>query len=358
MAQMLIGRRAFLQGAGLAFATLLPQIQAHALSRTDAIYASAYQAPDRTHGFALFTEDGKLLSEHNLVGRGHGFASCKVTGWNVAFARAPGNFALGFKSSEASEPVAFSAPESRHFYGHGAFSADGKLLYATENDFGNDAGIIGIYEPENSWRRIGEFSSGGIGPHEMLLAPDGKSLWVANGGISTHPDTGKIKLNLDTMRSSISLIDLNTGAIKGRWETPENLQRLSLRHMALDAKGMLWIGAQHEGANTDDVPLIARCSMDQPLAFVDLQQGFQPRLRNYIGSVASSADGNRIGFTSPTGGARLVIEVSSGKQNLRVEPEVCGIAGRGAGFVFSTENGELDGRHHNRFWDNHIMQIA
>ena len=358
MAQTLIGRREFLQGAGLVFATLLTENQAHALSHTDTIYASAFQTPENTHGFALFSQDGNVLSEHRLVGRGHGFASNIATGWNVAFARAPGNFALAFKRAGDAPPLAFSAPEGRHFYGHGAFSIDGRFLYATENDFHNDAGVIGIYETGNAWRRIGEYPSGGIGPHEMLLAADGKSLWVANGGILTHPESGKAKLNLDTMRSSIAMVDLKDGTIKGRWETLAHLQRLSLRHMALDAHGALWIGSQYEGTGTDSVPLIAHCAMDKPLTFVDLQQGMQAHLRNYIGSVASSADGNRIGFTSPVGGARLVIDASSGKQDLQVEPSVCGIAGRGPGFVVSTETGDLDGRRHDRFWDNHIMRIA
>jgi hypothetical protein len=276
----------------------------------------------------------------------------------VAFARAPGNFALAFKSGGNTQPVAFPAPEGRHFYGHGAFSADGRFLYATENDFHNDAGVIGIYEAANGWQRISEFPSGGIGPHEMLLAPDGNSLWVANGGILTNPQSGKTKLNLDTMRSSIALIDLADGTIKERWETPDHLQRLSLRHMALDARGGLWIGSQYEGAETDEVPLIARCSRDKPLTFVEMQQGIQAQLRNYIGAVASSADGSRIGFTSPAGGARLVIDVSSGEQMLHGEPSVCGIAGRGPGFVISTESGDLDGRRHHRFWDNHIVRIA
>jgi hypothetical protein len=128
--------------------------------------------------------------------------------------------------------------------------------------------------------------------------------------------------------------------------------------MALDAKSTLWIGSQYESTETDRIPVIAHCSMDKPLTFVDLQQGSHAHLRNYIGSVASSADGNRIGFTSPLGGARLVIDISSGKQDLQVEPSVCGIAGRGTGFVVSTETGDLDGRRHDCFWDNHIMRIA
>ena len=36
--------------------------------------------------------------------------------------------------------------EGRHFFGHGVFSPDGKLLYATENDFEAARGVIGVYD--------------------------------------------------------------------------------------------------------------------------------------------------------------------------------------------------------------------
>lgn len=351
-------RRRFLQSAGLAYSALLTGRQSFALSRSDAVYATAFQTPDRSFGFALMGDDGQILSEHRLTGRGHGFASSPATGWNVAFARAPGNYAFAFKSNGNSEPVAFSTPQGRHFYGHGAFSADGKLLYATENDFENDTGLIGVYEPSSGFRRVGEFPSGGIGPHEMLLSPDGASLWVANGGILTHPDTGKAKLNLETMRSSIALIELAHGAIRSHWETPLHLQRLSLRHMALDHTGSLWIGAQHEGPATDQAPLIAICAEDRELGFAEINPQKLSALRNYVGGVAASGDGRRIGFTSPVGGALLVLDVGNGSAALQSQPQVCGLAGRGSGFLTSTESGLLDNRMHSRFWDNHIAQMA
>ena len=76
----LIDRRRFLQGAGLAYSSLLSGRKAFALSLSDAIYASAFQTPDRAFRFAIFAEDGQILSEHNLTGRGHGLASSNLTG--------------------------------------------------------------------------------------------------------------------------------------------------------------------------------------------------------------------------------------------------------------------------------------
>ena len=104
--------------------------------------------------------------------------------------------------SQAFRQVSLSTLSSvpgRHFFGHGAFSPDGRLLYATENDFDNARAVVGVYDVGSGFARIGEFGTQGVGAHELLLSPDGELLVVANGGIETHPDYGRAELNLDTM---------------------------------------------------------------------------------------------------------------------------------------------------------------
>ena len=44
-------------------------------------------------------------------------------------------------------------------------------------------------------------------PHEAILLADGKTLAVANGGIETHIETGREKLNLDFMQPSLALVE-------------------------------------------------------------------------------------------------------------------------------------------------------
>ncbi len=41
--------------------------------------------------------------------------------------------------------------------------------------------------------------------------PGGRRLVVANGGLRTHPDTGRETLNPDDMSPNLALIDLATG---------------------------------------------------------------------------------------------------------------------------------------------------
>ena len=80
-----------------------------------------------------------------------------------------------------------SAATGRHFYGHGCLSADKSVLFTTENDYDAVKGVIGIRDAKD-FQSVGEYSSYGIGPHDIHLMPDGKTLVVANGGIQTHPD--------------------------------------------------------------------------------------------------------------------------------------------------------------------------
>src|SRR5690606_41790368 len=98
----------------------------------------------------------------------------------------------------AEPPTPLQAAQGRHFFGHGVFLPDGQRMVATENHYEAGYGVLGVYDtsPGGNFRRIGEFETGGIGPHEAVLLNDGRTVCVANGGILTHPDYGKLELNL------------------------------------------------------------------------------------------------------------------------------------------------------------------
>ncbi len=162
---------------------------------------------DGRYGVGVLTEQGRLVHALDLPERGHDITFDPVSRRSVVFARQPGTFAVVFDHTGEAEPVTIATVEGRHFYGHGVFSPDGALLYATENDFDNAAGVIGVYDATDGFRRIGEFATHGVGPHELLLCPDGKTLAIANGGIETHPDFGRAKLNIATMQPSLVFVD-------------------------------------------------------------------------------------------------------------------------------------------------------
>ncbi len=358
MKVLILDRRSFLAAAGASWAaTLLPE-PAAALAKDDMLFATAFMAADKTYGFAITNAAGDIIARQTLPERGHSFASGGPNGQAVIFARRPGTFALVFDPKMQSAPALFSTPPESHFYGHGLFSPDGRLLYAAENAFATGDGMIGIYDAGAGFKRIGAFASGGVDPHDMMLLADGKTLCVANGGILTHPGSGRQKLNLDSMRSNISFIDVSTGTLLESHELPATLQRLSLRHMAADRNGFIWIGAQYEGDAADRPPLVARIGLGQHLMMPEFAPAITNALRNYVGSVAASADGERIAFTSPVGGTMLVINAKTGSPiETRSVAGVCGVAGSGSGFLVSDEKGIMGGKQHAEHWDNHIEAV-
>lgn len=358
MKPLILDRRSFLAAAGASWAAALLPNPAEALARDDMLFASAFMAEDKTYGFALTDAAGDIITRRSLPERGHSFAGGGPDGKAVIFARRPGTFALAFDPRMQSAPILFSTPPDSHFYGHGLFSPDGRLLYAAENAFATGDGMIGIYDAAAGFKRIGAFASGGIDPHDMILLADGKTLCVANGGILTHPDSGRQKLNLATMKSLISFIDIATGTVLESHELPASMQRLSLRHMAAARDGMIWVGGQYEGDAADRAPLIARIGLGRQLVMPEFAPEIINRFGNYIGSVAASSDGERIAFTSPVGGTMLVINAKTGSPiETRSITGVCGVAGSGSGFLVSSENGMMGGRQHAEHWDNHIEAV-
>jgi hypothetical protein len=328
------------------------------------MFAAAYQVPGGGYGVAILSEDGRVLREVGLPDRGHDITVDPVSRRAVAFARQPGTFAVVFDLGGRAAPVMLASIEGRHFYGHGVFSPDGRLLYATENDFEATAGMVGVYDATDGFSRIGEFPTHGIGPHEVLLCPDGRTLAIANGGIETHPDFGAAKLNLATMRPSLVFIDRLTGDLLERHELAPELHRLSIRHMDFDSAGTLWFGCQHEGAASERPALVGRARQGELFGLVDLPEPVVAGLRNYVGSVAANPAAGTVAVTSPQGNRLIVIDTATETIVLdRAMTEVCGIAADGVGFIASTGTGEIEGpdgtvsRDRRRAWDNHLLRL-
>ena len=103
-------------------------------------------------------------------------------------------------------------------------------------------GMIGVYDATAGFRRIGEFATHGMDAHEMLLLDDGRTLAIANGGIETHPDFGRAKLNIATMKPSFVFIDRLSGDLIEKHELAPELHQLSIRHMDQDQSGALCFG--------------------------------------------------------------------------------------------------------------------
>ena len=314
-------------------------------------------------GYAAVVLDraGREILAEPLPGRGHGAAISPDGRVAVVFARRPGRFALALDLWRRRRTTLFKTPPGRHFCGHGLFSPDGRLLYATENDYEAQRGVLGLYDVREGYRRVGEFDTHGIGPHEAVLLRDGRTIVVANGGIATHPAYPRRKLNLASMQPSLVHLDRATGELLDRAVPPARMRQLSLRHIAEADAGTIWFGGQYEGPRADPVELVGRYRRGQELALVPAPQGGYEALRGYVGSVAASRDGSRVAATSPRGGRLVVWDARSclALETHRIA-DVCGVAPGERGFIASDGRGRVwiggavVSRDERAQWDNHL----
>lgn len=368
------GRRRFLAGcASLAGVAAAGRAWAgiHGTGDGDTAHFLAARRHEGRHEVALIDAAGHDVSVLALPDRGHSFAIDLPRQRAVAFGRQPGFFALAFTLPACNDVQPLPLPEDRHFFGHGVFSADGARLFATENDFEAGRGVVGVYDarPGRQWQRLGEFDTAGIGPHELVLMPDGRTLCVANGGLLTHPDYGKDALNLSTMRPSLVYLDAQDGALLEKVELDPSLYQLSIRHLAL-ARGEVWFACQHQGPATEQPPLLGRHRRGEAPQLLAAPRDLQRDLRNYIGSIAADAQG-RLAASSPVGGHVAFWDAASGRCLGGVaRPDGCGVAplqdghflvSDGFGAIAQTGPGDephlLVDVQSGMAWDNHLRRL-
>lgn len=353
-------RRHFL--AGLAATSLSPLQGWAAVGSPD--YLAAALFPDGSYRLAGLDTGGNILFSIPLPARGHAAAAHPHRAQAVAFARRPGTFAVVFDCATGTEVTRLNAPNGRHFYGHGVFSRDGNRLFTTENSYDSRDGVIGVWNTDN-YTRLGEFPSGGIGPHDMRLMPDGQTLAVANGGIETHPETGRTKLNLPTMQPRLTYLDLS-GTVLEQVELPRALHKNSIRHLAVRQDGLVAFAMQWQGGKTQHPPLLGLHRRGEAPRLLSAPEAAQNTLQGYAGSVAFAGDGSTVAITCPRGNALHRFNVSGAQLtgNFPLE-DVCGLGPGPKGFVFTTGTGIVGelisapriSARPDCYWDNHLIPI-
>jgi len=334
------------------------------------IFLSAANIDGANHA-RLFNEAGRLLGDIKLPGRGHGGAFNTTNKHGVLFARRPGNFAIVF-APKGQVLHTLTTPPERHFYGHGIFSQDGRLLFTTENDYENTRGIIGIWDVRDQYTRIGEFNSAGVGPHDISLMPDKRTLVVANGGIETHPDTGRRKLNIPDMEPTLALIDSMDGKLIASHSLPKNLNKLSIRHLAVNQAGTIGAALQYQGPSEDLLPLVFTLNNGR-LKLLSARKSVQQAMKNYCGSIAMDRSGTLMAVSSPRGNLVTFWLCATGELITTLDvQDVCGLAATSKPFVFVLSGGtgerliynakskltmRLPSPSHAQ-WDNHIQSTT
>jgi hypothetical protein len=308
---MKLDRRELLLGAASSAAMLALSGRRACASRSGLeLFAAARKDDSGTFSAALFSVEQGDMRSVELPERGHDIALRPGSGEWVAFARRPGRFGVAVPTDQR-PPVWFAAKPDRHFFGHGVFSADGKLLYTTENDYANAQGIIGVRDATDGYRQIGEFPAHGMEPHDVALLSDGRVMVIANGGIQTHPDRGGDELNLPDMKPSLVYVDVTTGHLLEEHVLAPAMHQLSIRHLGLAADDHVVFGCQYRGPEADEPALLGFHRRGQDPVLVAAPGQTQSALRNYIGSVATDAGGGIVAASAPKGGLITYWDVSA-----------------------------------------------
>lgn len=324
-------------------------------------------------GFALFglRPDGSDTFRVPLAARGHAGAAHPTRPEAVAFARRPGTFALVLDCLDGKTLATLTPPEGQYFNGHGTFSQDGTVLFTVENRAATSEGIIGLWSRDRNWQRIGEFSSNGIGPHDLLRLPGSDDLVVANGGLLTELSTGDETRNIATMRASLTYLSPE-GRVQEELTLGPDLQRNSIRHLAVRGDGMVAFAMQWQGDGGEQAPLLGLHHRGQTVALLAAGPEEQPQMKGYAGSIAFTPEGDQVAISSPKGGRAHVFSMMSGAApageflTALERTDICGLAASPAGMIATDGLGGVLGltggslhplSRANRAWDNHIVAL-
>ncbi|CAH9061309.1 hypothetical protein PSECIP111854_02783 [Pseudoalteromonas sp. CIP111854] len=326
-------------------------------------FASAYTDKQGNHHVAWFNQNGDILGQVNLQVRAHDLCYVPRNNILLAFSRRPGRILYVIDLDTQTIINRVNSAKSQHFFGHGALSKDGKWLYTTENRYDDSyrahEGII-VVRNTNSFSTEAQFSSGGIGPHQLAMLAHEDTLVVANGGIHTHPAKARAKLNLDVMQPNLSYINMLTGKVVEQVKPPDH--QLSTRHLCLASDDTVYVGCQYQGPAHYVKPLVFSHKRGSKLNALQASESQWLTFKQYIASLAVNRNGNVIAVTSPKGGVVGYWNRHTGTlRQLTMNSDCAGIAPLESEFIASTGHGLLTSTgvkvEHPLHWDNHMIAI-
>lgn len=219
--------------------------------------------PERDHVGILLPDwdDGRLLirAAVPVPDRVHGLLADGSGGFfAVAYRPGPWLLHVGAQGQVLARHALADEGNRRTFNGHVTWTPDRRHLVTSETDADDSAGWVSLRDPQ-TLRRVDEWPSGGVEPHDIRFDPAGR-LWIANGGILRAAMDRK--RDLDRMQPTLVALDVASGRPLGRWELDD--PRLSLRHLAVGLGSEPLIGVALQAEHDDpgrrgEAPLLAVC---------------------------------------------------------------------------------------------------
>lgn len=191
--------------------------------------------------------------------------------------------------------------DNRQFYGHGAYSPDGRLLLCTETLMEGDCpGLIAVRDARTH-DYLGEFPSFGAQPHDCRLVDDGRTLVVTNGGgprEGAAPNVAYIDMQSQQLLEKLEF---------ERWD-------INAGHLDIAADGSLAvISAQRQGLPHQAPGGISLRSAGGEFRTLRKPSGIIKRLRGETLSVRIHAPTGVAGATTPDGNLLTFWDVASGE---------------------------------------------
>lgn len=285
---MATDRREFL--ARLAVLLGMPAwARAATVEQTPIRLAAAWQIGHHYRVGVLRADGGALdiRADLDVPTRAHGLLA-EPGGTLLAVARRPGDWLLRWDDRGRALAWRWIEP-GRAFAGHLLASPDGSTVYSTEVDLETGAGLLGVRDAATLAKRA-EWPTHGLDPHQLVwdVTRPG-ALIVANGGVPTRPETGRVKHDLERMDSSLVRLDAGSGALLGQWRLDD--PRLSLRHLAWNGERLgIALQAEHDDPKVKSAaPILALFAGER----LNAVRG--PDLAGYGGAIAPLADGFAVG---------------------------------------------------------------
>lgn len=287
----------------------------------------------------------------------------------IYFARRPGRHCYIVDMQEKRIAATLVAENGQHFCGHGVLDKDGHLLL-TSYAFERQMGVVNVYEAAAPFRKLREFDTHGLDPHQLAFLPDGETLVVANGGILTSE---REMLDLESMEPSLAYFEAKSGTLLEQVFPPHH--QISLRHLAVTPDGSMIVGAQAHTPGIEDSPhpLVFRHRLGGALQELGATAADWRSMDQYIASVAVSADGRFALTTTPRGSLVSLWDLESNRiQKHFSVRDVAGVVWAPEENSFLVSNGvgqlvyvrlrpeprlELAAHTPQLQWDNHLVLV-
>ncbi|MES9860634.1 MAG: DUF1513 domain-containing protein [Candidatus Thiodiazotropha sp. LLP2] len=249
--------------------------------------------------------DGKVRTIRNIDFFGHGITPHPIDTKRAVVFEKHGKGCCEIDLSKAQVLRKIETIADRQFYGHGAFSPDGRFLYAAETvvSDGSMRGVVAVRDGQ-SFGLLGDFPSYGLAPHDCHLIDDGETLVFSNGGGLIGSDD----------YASVTYVGAKDRALKRRVTISD--PGLNAGHIAISSSGQLAIvSAPRDGIEKKSRDWRGNISFYDPQKD-QLRLADDPIRSKMVGetlSVAIHEPSMIVGATNPTGNLVTFWDFASGK---------------------------------------------